>query len=196
MPKMKLFSTAIGVVLWSALLACGQSAQEKTEPVKTASQFIVGPYAIVMPPDVFLLIRKGREIGAIRFTSIEKGGEVGVGKATYESYFQSDGSGSFRSSNVRKREGETNLKPLWGLGRVSFQLGPDKLRVGDWSFRTDYPGSVDMRPYYGSDKDYGYEFAPTSAREVGEIDVSDKRLRWFRFTRDASVTLLVSDLPK
>jgi hypothetical protein len=197
MLKMKLFCTVAVAVLSSGLLARGQSAQAGAGPGKSpTSQFVVGPSTVLMPQGVFLLIRKGREIGAIRFTSIEQGGTVGTGRATYDSYFQSDGSGSFRSPNFRKQTGETNLKPLKGVGRLSFQSGQDKLQIGDWSFATAYPGRVNMWPYRGSQKDYGYEFAPTSAREVGEIDVSDKRLRWFRFDPNARVTLPVSDLPK
>jgi hypothetical protein len=47
-----------------------------------------------------------------------------------------------------------------------------------------------------SEKDEGYEFAPTSAQNVAEIDASDKRLRWFRFNPDARIVVPVSDLPK
>ena len=155
------FRTALVIGLWSGLLACGQSTQVDAGPEKASTrQFVVGPSTILMPQRVFLLIRKGWEIGAIRFTSIEQGGTVGAGKATYDSYFQSDGSGSFSSPKVRKRTGETNLKPLTGVGRLSFQSGQDKLQVGDWSFATAYPGRVNMWPYRGSQKDYGYEFAP------------------------------------
>jgi len=197
MLKMKLFCTVAVAVLSSGLPARGQSEQVGTGREKSStSQFVVGPSVVLMPQGVFLLIRKGRDIGAIRFTSIEQGGTVEAGKATYESYFQSDGSGSFRSPNVRKQTGEINLKPLKGVGRLSFQSGQDKLRLGHWSFGTAYPGVMNMWPYRGSQKDYGYEFAPTSAREVGEIDVSDKRLRWFRFDRNTRVTIPVSDLPK
>jgi hypothetical protein len=184
------------VVLLSGLLACGQSAQVDAEPAGSTKEFVVGPSTILMPQGVFLLIRKGREIGAIRFTSIEQDGTIGLGKTTYDSYFQGDGSGSLRSPNVHKKTGETNLKPMAGVGRLSFQVGQDKLQVGNWSFATAHPGRVNMWPYRGSQKDYGYEFAPTSAREVGEIDVSDKRLRWFRFDPRARVTFQVSDLPK
>jgi|SRR5580704_16202804 hypothetical protein len=91
------------VVLWSGMLACGQSAQVNAGPERTTTnQFVVGASEVLVPKGVFLLIRKGQQTGAIRFTSIEQGGTVGTGKASYESYFQADGSGSFRSSNVRK----------------------------------------------------------------------------------------------
>jgi hypothetical protein len=180
--------------------ACGQSStgagSEKSFVNHSTTQFVVGPSAVLMPQGFFLLIRKAGKIGAIRFTNFEPGSTVGTGKATYESYFQSDGSGSFRSPNVRKQTGEINLKPLKGVGRLSFQLGNDKVKVGEWSFSSDYPPLLFMWPYGRSEKDYGYEFAPTSAQSVGEIDASDKRLKWFRYTADAKVVLPVSDLPK
>jgi hypothetical protein len=115
------------VVLWSGMLACGQSLQVDAEPENTqTNQYVVGASEVRVRKDVFLLIRKGQQIGAIRFTSIEQGDTVGTGKASYKSYFQADGSGSFRSSNVRKQTGENNLKPLKGIGRLAFQTGQDK----------------------------------------------------------------------
>lgn len=193
----RLFRVLVVIVLSSGMLACGQSAQGNAESGREPSnQFVVGASEVLVPKGVFLLIRKGPQIGAIRFTSIEDDGTAGTGKASYESYFQADGSGSFRSSNVRKQTGENNLKPLKGIGRLAIQPGHDRIQVGDWSFLSSSPGAVSMWPYRGSQKDYGYEFAPTSAQSIGDIDASDKRLRWFRFDPNSRVTLQVADLPK
>src|SRR5205807_3245695 len=141
---------AVGVFA-SVLFAQGQMAPLQTD------QFVVGPGEVLAPKGVFLLIRKGQEIGAIRFTNIQRGKEVGTGKASYESYFQSDGSGLFRSPNIQKQTGFIDLKPLKGIGRASFQFGKDKVQVGKWAFRSGYPGRINMWPYRGSEKDYGYE---------------------------------------
>ena len=159
-------------------------------------QFVVGPGEVLLPKGVFLLVRKGHEIGAIRFTSIERGCGVATGKARYESYFQADGSDSFRSSNVRKRTGNNELRPLKGIGELSFQTGNDKVHVGHWLFLSSSPGAVSMWPYRGSHKDYGYEFAPTSARDVAEIDAFDKRLHWYRFDDNSRIEVPIADLPK
>lgn len=67
---------------------------------------------------------------------------------------------------LRKQTGVIDLKPLKGIGRASFQFG-----------------SENMWPSRGLEKDYGYEFALTSARDLTKIDASDKRLRWFRFDK-------------
>ncbi|HEV7746310.1 MAG TPA: hypothetical protein VGO56_15030 [Pyrinomonadaceae bacterium] len=184
----------LGVILFStvAITAAGQNDESQ----KVVGQFVVGPYAMLMPPGMFLLIRKGGKIGAIRFTSIEQGGNPGTGKARYESYFQGDGSGSFRSPNVRKKTGKINVKPLRGFHPLAFQTGKTKVKVGEWSFESDAPGSLYMWPYGHSEKDYGYEFAPTSSQSVDEINASDKRLNWFRYSADTKVVLRVSELPK
>jgi hypothetical protein len=186
----KLVWIAATGLLFGVMFSQSQSSETRKE------EFVVGPGEILAPKGVFLLIRKGREVGAIQFTEIEQGSEVGTGRATYESYFQRDGTGSFRSRNVEKKTGVVDLKPLKGVGRMSFQLGKDKIQVGKWAFRSGYPGRIDMWPYRGSEKDYGYEFAPTSARSVSEIDTSDKRLQWFRLDKDRRITLPVAELPK
>jgi hypothetical protein len=125
-----------------------------------------------------------------------RGVKPGVGKATYESYLQSDGSGSFRSPGVLKRTGEINLKPLKGFHPFAFQLGNYKIKVGEWSFSSSDPRSLDMGPFWKKEKDFGYEFASTSAQSIDEIDASDKRLRWFRYDTETKVVLPVADLPK
>ena len=47
-----------------------------------------------------------------------------------------------------------------------------------------------------SEKDEGYEFAPTSAKSLVEVDASDKGLKWFRYDAETKVVLPVSELPK
>jgi hypothetical protein len=184
-------------MLLTGLLACGQTSQAADElKGNPADQFVVGPSEVLVPKDVFLLVRKGRKIGTIRFTSIEQGSTAGTGKASYESYFQGDGSGSFRSPNVRKQTGGNDVKPLKGIGRLAFQVGKDRIRVGDWSFLSSSPGAVSMWPYRGSQKDYGYEFAPTSAQNIRDVDTTDKGLKWFRYDNNSSISLPVAGLPK
>ncbi|HSS19549.1 MAG TPA: hypothetical protein VLL54_05705 [Pyrinomonadaceae bacterium] len=197
---MKLFCVLAMAIIVSGVLACGQSPPGDEAAKSSANQptdkFVISPSVVVMPQGMFLLIRKGGKIGAVRFTSIEQGGTVGTGKGSYESYFQADGSGSFRSPNVRKQTGELNVKPLKGFHPFAFQTGKTRVRVGEWSFECDGPGSLFMYPYGKSEKDYGYEFAPTSAQRVEEIDASDKRLKWFRYDPNTRVELPVSELPK
>jgi hypothetical protein len=82
-----------------------------------------------------------------------------------------------------------------GIHEFAWQPGQNKLWVGKWWFGCYSPSLVNMSSHF-SEKDEGYEFAPTSAQNVAEIDASDKRLRWFRFNPDARIVVPVSDLPK
>ncbi len=186
------------VLILSSLLAiAANTVDPQTESWKiSTTQFVVGAGEVVMTLQMFLLIRKGKTIGAIRFTSVEQGHTLCAGRANYESYLQNDGSGSFRSPGIRKRIGDINVKSLKGIGRLAFQLGNDKVKIGSWTFASGCPGSLDMWPYRGEQKDYGYEFAPTSAQSVDEIDAFDPRLKWFRFDPNSRVRLSVSELPK
>jgi len=161
-----------------------------------ATQFVVKGGSVKMPVGAFLLIRKDGKIGAIRLTNVDPVSTELEGKSSYESYFQGDGSGSLTTANALKQTGQLDLKPLKGIGRLAFQTGQNKGRVGKWSFAFATPTAIHMWPFRGDLHDYGYEFAPTSACDLSEIDVHDNRLRWFRFDLYAHVILPLADLPK
>jgi hypothetical protein len=169
-----------------------QAQANKAAP--SQPEFAMGPRYALMPEKFFLLVRKGREIGAIRFTKVEQDAD-GNGKSTYESYFQGDGSGSFLNSNVVKRTDEIEIKPMRGIHAFAWQPGQNKLWVGKWWFGCMGPSLVNMSSHF-SENDEGFEFAPTSAQSVAEINFTDKGLRWFRYNPDASVDVPVSNLPK
>jgi hypothetical protein len=163
-----------------------------------ATQFVIGGPSIKMPVGAFLLIRKNGEIGAIHLTKIDSTSTDDLGKSTYESYFPVDSAGSFRSGsvNVIRQTAEPEVKPLAGMIRgFAYQPGPHKARIGKWSFSFVSQTMIYMSPYHRNG-DQGYEFAPTSACDVSEIDANDKRLRWFRFDPNAAVTLPLADLVK
>jgi hypothetical protein len=178
--------------VFSAQLVRSQSPLKQSDSPR--AQFTMGPNYVHVPEEFFVLVRKGREIGAIRFIRIEQDAQ-GNGKSTYETYFQGDGSGSFLNSNVVQRTGEIDIRPMRGIHEFAWQPGQNKLWVGKWWFGCYSPSLVNMSSHF-SEKDEGYEFAPTSAQNVAEIDASDKRLRWFRFNPDARIVVPVSDLPK
>jgi hypothetical protein len=173
-------------------LAFAQLQNNQVSP--SHPKFAMGPRYVLMPEKYFLLIRKGRELGAIRFTRIERDVD-GNGKSTYESFFQDDGSASFLKSNVVKHIGEIEIKPMRGIHAFAWQPGQNKLFVGKWWFGCYSPNLVNMSSHFSED-DEGFEFAPTSALSIAEINSSDKRLQWFRYLPDSSTDIPVSELPK
>jgi hypothetical protein len=180
---------------FGARLMSAQTAQPPAERGDTAkAQFALGPRYIHMPERFFVLVRKGREIGAIRLINIEQD-SLGNGTSNYESYFQGDGSASFLSANVIKHSGEINIKPMKGVHALAWQPGQNKLWVGKWWFGCLSPSLINMSSHF-TEKDNGFEFAPTSAREIGEVDASNMQLRWFRYEPDGRTIVPVLDLPK
>ena len=197
MRKTKLVIPIVILVLATSQLIRAQSSQVTVAGEDIlGSKFVIGPWAIRIPRGAFLLIRKGREVAAVRFTSFEFGTEPNTGKATYESFSRDDGSGSFLAGKVIKHSGEVHIRHVRGVRAVPITWSQRKVRIGKWSFGSNVPGLLDMYPYGREPKDRGFEFAPTSAQELGEIDVSDKRLKWFRFSNDKSITLSLSELSK
>jgi hypothetical protein len=185
------------VIVLSGAAGCAQMrCPADTRPGDLATRFSIAGGSVKMPAGAFLLIRKNGEIGALRLTNIDPTSTEQDGRSTYESYFQGDGSGSLAASNVLRQTGELSLKPLKGPGRGVFiyQPGQNRARVGKWSFAFVTPTVMGMWPYH-RDGDHGYEFAPTSACNLSEVDVHDKRLKWFRYDRNASVILPLAELP-
>jgi hypothetical protein len=183
------------VTLLLAFLAALLVTQSSdAEPLPNVA-FLVGPYSLYAPEGYFVLVRKGREMGAFRLTGVKEGGTNGIGTSAYESYFQGDGSGSFVNSNVVRRSGEIEIRPMKGIHAFAWQPGQNRLRVGKWWFGCLANQLVNMAPGF-SEKDAGYEFAPTSARSITEIDASDIGLRWFRFDVNNRISVPVAELPK
>ena len=153
-----------------------------------------------MPVGAFLLVRKNRELGAIHLVSVEPGNSEWLGKSVYESYFQSDGTMSLSGPKAERQTADLNVQPSRGPGRGVYVYKPGgyKAKVGKWSFGFDGPMKMEMSDtsFWTGVGDHGYEFAPTSACNVSEIDALDKRLKWFRFDRNAHVTLPLAELPK
>lgn len=170
-----------------------QSRQDSGSLSKT--EFMIGPKFIYMAENSFVLVRRGRAIGAFRLTRIQQD-SAGIGKSTYESYYQGDGTRSLQDSNAIRKSGEIDIQPMAGLVHsLMWQPGLNKLWVGKWWFGCLTPSLVNMSEHF-SEEDGGFEFAPTSAQSVAEINVNDSRLRWFRFNPDAGITVPVSELPK
>jgi hypothetical protein len=151
---------------------------------KSNVDFVFGPRYMVVPEKMFLLVRKGTLLGAFHFTNMEsdlyRNGRCYEGRSSYESFFQGDGSGSLIKKNVVKRSGSINIEPIKGIHPFAWQPGADKLRVGNWKFGCMGNNVVNMSLGF-SEKDDGFEFAPTSAATLTEIDVTDKHLQWFKF---------------
>jgi len=135
--------------------------------------FKIAKNGISVPVDRFILIKRGEEYWALKFTEIKEN------KAKYIWYYQGDGSGDFLKKNAKKGKGKAS-DIYWSLiGRLAFQFGDMYIRCKnlklDWS-----PNSW---IYFTNTEGYdiGISMAPTKWRDIKEVNVFDKRLKWYRY---------------
>src|SRR5262249_49416729 len=149
-----------------------------------------------LPLGAFLLVRKDGQLGAIRVTGIDPAATEWFGKSTWESFFQPDRSGSLQGENVVRKTGELDIRRSKGVhGLYSYGGGHSDAHIGKWNLSFGNPTLISMSDssFWHGLGDHGFEFAPTSACNLSEIDSADKRLRWFRWDRSTQIKLPVAD---
>lgn len=187
--------TVLGSVAGYAQTRC--PADKRADDV--ATRFVVSLRTVRLPIGAFLLVRKNGQVGAIRLTGIDPAATEWLGKSTWESFFQPDRSGSLQAKNVVRLTGELDVRSPKGVHSLySYGAGQRDAHIGKWTFSFGSPTLMPMSDasFWAGRGDHGYEFAPTSACSLSEIDTTDKRLRWFRWDRSTQVTLPLADLPK
>lgn len=164
----------------------------------------VGPTRVAVPLCKFLLIRKGSEYCAIRFMeAFDEGYGLYKGKpveafARYEVYYQGDGSGDFLNKNTQHASKNLIIPLKFGFWskligpkrNVQIECGPYELAWGTGTvvhfFRRpddqDHPASI---------KRYGIELSPTLWSQIGEVNVQDPRLRWYRYDESRQEQVLL-----
>lgn len=70
--------------------------------------------------------------------------------------------------------------------------------VGKWKFSFDSSSLMDRAgfSFWNGDYDAGFEFAPTSACQLSEINATNPHLKWFRWDGFTRAVLPLEDLPK
>jgi len=178
----------------AAQIRCPQDLRQDD----AATRFTVSMGAVSLPIGAFLLIRNGSQMGAFRLVSIDPAPPK-YDKARYESILLPDKSTSFSGKGVVSHAGEISFGPTWGLHAVyTHTPGDNRAHIGRWTLRFAYPWVLEMSPksLWKAEHDAGFEFAPTSACQLSEIDATDKRLRWFRWDKTTQINLPLADLPK
>jgi len=174
----------------------GEVPQSKIVPDTSNDAFIAGPRYMYLPKGAFLLVRKGDQFGAFRFIDINPIGPDSHGTATYESYFLSTGARSFVNGQLVRRSGEIRFGHHWVVSHtIQGQSRQAKLWVGPWWFGCGSLHLVNMGEHFDEKSD-GFQFAPTSATKIEEIDFSDSRLRWLSYDDNSSIHLPISGLAK
>ena len=136
--------------------------------------YIMSSTAIHVPLNKFILLRQGDKVGAFRFTHYEEK------KAEYEWFYP-----------LSSEKGKTEIKTGVGsvkdhyvtlIGRLSFQLGQMEIKCGDlrvlWT-------TLNIVCFYNDSDKYpensSVELAPTNKGNISEIDLSNLKLKWYKY---------------
>lgn len=172
-----------------------------TSDVETKA-FVINGGDIEMPVGYFLLVRRKDGLGAIRLTDATQSPptEKWFGASAYESYFQPKASLSLASTTAVRHASSMDFRPTKGVHAVYlYGSGHHEALIGKWKFSFDNPVLLPMTnlTFWGGEmSNHGFDFAPTSACNVSEIDALDPRLHWYRYDRDAHITLPLTELPR
>lgn len=120
----------------------------------------------------FLLVRKGRDVCALRFTEFHRGHDAKPPSlfhsgeetlyAEYDWFYQGDGSGDFTKADVESGHRKLVRKPLVGLIHpFVFQTGTVEVRCGPFVLSWLYPNNVGFRSW-SQKRDESVDLAPTS----------------------------------
>jgi hypothetical protein len=135
-----------------------------------------------MPLGRILLIHKDRQYCALKFTKFWTENNQTEKYATYESYYQNDGTGNLQNTNVKFSEGKASHLPLRRpYHPFLIQPGYTKVDCGFLRLQWNYKGYVTFFKGYDDDADQGIELSPTPWTNISEINVFDPRVKWYRY---------------
>jgi hypothetical protein len=163
--------------------------EQDTKPLKS-DDVGIAPNAIRVPVGAFVLARKNQEYCAVRFTKFWTGKTQEDEYATYESFYQGDGTGKFSSQNVKTKKGELSSPKPRGIGRLAFSFGHRDIQCGSVKLEWSGKGWVYFSNTGQKEGDYGIELAPTKWTDISQVNVFDPRLRWYRYDENRKDTML------
>lgn len=163
----------------------GLSISSQREGIGTLSinEVQLAPNCIIMPIGRILLIRKDSDYCVVKFTEFLTGNTKEDLYTRYESYYQEDKTGDFTNKNVKFRKEELHWpKPSWSLfgHPVAFDT-KDEIRCGPIKLWWTGKGAVYFFKRDQPQGDYGIELAPTPWTDISQVNVFDKRIKWYRY---------------
>ena len=142
---------------------------------------VIAPNAVIVPIGRIMLIRKGSEYCAIKFTEFWTGNTEEDRYAKYESYCQGDGTGDLLNKNGQFKKGELSAPKPRGIGRLAFSFGNRNVLCGPIKLQWSGKGSIYFYSEGQKQDDYGIQLAPTKWTDVSQVNVFDARLKWFGY---------------
>ena len=167
------------VLIPCCIVGAAEGASKDAWP-ELSNNIWIGHGRITMPIGRICLIRINSSHCAVRFVKAYPGKDEAEYFASYESWYQGDGSGDFQKSNVVSTTDDLSWKRPIGFGRLwLIQRFHDKIRCGanilEWLPRTSIYVPKDLE----ADPRFAVRFAPTIWQSIGQVDIHDPRIRWY-----------------
>lgn len=155
--------------------------------------------AVSNPVKRLLLMRRGSDLCAIRFTEFHRGHDAKPQTwfhsghenfyADYEWYWPGP-NGDFPGSDLATGHRTLRRGAIVGLLflNLGFPLGTDDVECGPFDSRWSYPTGINF--IEGSRYDYDLELAPTQWTEPSQINLQDPKLKWYRLNEDQPDTFI------
>ena len=176
---------AFCLIILSLMGDNGMAASKKEEDIRPPgeNEVHIAPDGVMMPLGRILLVRKDTDYCAIKFTKFWTGKNDFDRYATYEAYYQDDKTGDFTNKNARFCKNELHSPiPSFSLFGHPVSFGAKKeVKCGSIRLWWTGLGSVYFFKRYQPQGDYGFEFAPTKWEDISQVNVFDKRLKWYRY---------------
>jgi hypothetical protein len=136
---------------------------------------------ISIPIGFILAVRRNSEHCAVKFTDYWTGESEMEQYAKYESYYQNDKTGNLLNNNAQHTIAELSRPKSYGIGRLSFNFGNKDIQCGPIRLFWTGRNWVYFHKEGQAQGDYGIELAPTPWTAISQVDVSDRRLKWYRY---------------
>ena len=157
------------------------------------------------PVGRLLLMRRGSDLCAIRFTEFHRGHDAKPAtwfhsghESFYAEYdwYEPGANGQFSGSDVETGHRTVDQRPTVGLLflNLGFPLGSNRMKCGPFYSRWFYPTGISF--IEGTRYDYELELAPTQWTEPSQINLQDPQLIWYQLNENQPDTFVpLKDLP-
>ncbi len=177
--------------------------EEREAQVSTGA--LIQTVSVSIPVGRFLLMRRDSDLCAIRFTAFHRGHDAKPQTwfhsghenfyADYEWYWP-EPNGNFRGPDIKKGHRTLRRGAIVGLLflNLGVPLGTDDVECGSLTPIWFYPTGIGFTK--GPRFDHDLELAPTQWTELTQINLSDPKLKWYRYNEDQPDTFIpLKELP-
>lgn len=170
------------------IIYCGEVMPNQDLGPPAPDEVQIGPNGIGIPMGRILLIKKGDSYWAVKFIKHEKKKDGSYSRYECYEYLQ----GGFK----KLREGEVYLKEpkswhiILNLFHRDYLRYADRLKFGRFELFA-HASSVSKHAwvYFGINPGLAYPdlgLAPTAWKEISEVALGDKRIKWYKYDTNRS----------